>query len=679
MFHVLLLRDSMERMTLTRSLRFDLFYHPTRHLQLGLQIFVIELTAAFWAFDRTVRLLGRVAMSLSWRYADGAGAMRKAELTSYANGAYTRMRIQVPASRLRLPSVRSSHQLTSCFDLEDDTKRGCSRLPKLLANDSVPEVARIGAGDDIRITVPRLQWVGEHPFSVFAVGRCKTGNPNMGYIDLIIQRQAGLTQKLSKLAEELSQPTKVAVSRSDESLHRAVRPKGNRVKVVIDGPFGKSPSLRGARHAVLIAGGVAITFSFPLLVKAARGEYPDLESCKLVWIVRNEGILDVLRESLPELLDEVRRSGGSPCRLSIDIYVTTQAKPSAASPSSMAMLDRRPSRLQPTWTSSSNSLAMHSTTSSVTLRFGAEKWSTDSTKVSTLASQNREGGNWKLSDEFNMPGLHSERHSPLPPAHLHDSVFNRRNGCSGRISASFREVDSLSPFPRSSYTMKRKSSERTLCSTASLQPAIASQDTKEDVPSTIRSAYSSRSDTNERFDHKESEEVLIQHQEQRDADDESKTPYSESISSSQYTGYRIEGINSASHGSRSEMQLQHARSRESCAGSDQSITQLHSPASADALDMLYNHQEELYRRLLSAQDVSAETRGGVIEIRRFRGRPTSMAAAHGHVTKDGAGAAGRLVFATCGPAPMCDSVRAEVVSLLKKGVDVALVEDCFNW
>ncbi|KAJ1032373.1 hypothetical protein NDA16_000400 [Ustilago loliicola] len=180
------------------------FLHQGR---LRLQIFVIELTAAFWAFDRAVRLIGRVVMSLSWRYADGAGATRKAELTSYGDGAYIRMRIQVPATRLNLPEWRPSSSLSSSIDFGQDVEQHRDGRCNLLRKSSSLGTAKIGAGDDIRITIPKLQWVGEHPFSVFAVGRCKSGSPGMGYVDLVIQRQAGLTQKLSKLAEQLATPT----------------------------------------------------------------------------------------------------------------------------------------------------------------------------------------------------------------------------------------------------------------------------------------------------------------------------------------------------------------------------------------------------------------------------------------------------------------------------------------
>ncbi|SPO25053.1 related to FRE6 - Ferric reductase [Ustilago trichophora] len=665
--------------------------------RLALQIFVIELTAIFWAFDRIVRLLGRIAMSLSWRYADGAGAMRKAELTSYGNGAYTRMRIQVPASRLRLPNDTSSSSLASYMDLEDETKQHLGSISRSLSSSSVLGIARIGAGDDIRITIPRLQWVGEHPFSVFAVGRCKTGNPDMGYVDLVIQRQAGLTQKLSKLADKLSTPTVVSDrGPSDAYLQRAVRQKGKRVKVAIDGPFGRSPSLEGARHAVLIAGGIAITFCYPLLVKAARGEFSSLETCKLVWIVRNEAILDVLRDSLPELLDEVRKRGGSRCRLSIDIYVTTKAKSSAAQPSDVVVVDRRgklPSRLEPTWESAPSS-ALHSSSSSVTLTYGGESWSPASPKQVMSKAQVWDGVRYKRHYDLDlMPTLsHNQSIYQQPPqaAYMHDDIY-RTTSNSSSSPVSFENKFSPSSSQVSLHRIAKDVSERTLDSTTSWQPPSASKSSRWSPPLDTASEFSARQNSDAQTSlflgqthglgtgREEPEEVLLNYHAQSEAGDGSETPYSgyaESVSSSQYTGYRI---NRGGNMSTRELQLQYTRSNHSSASSVYSILRPDSPPSADGASMYLSQQEELSRRLVLSQDVLAETRGGVIEIRRLQGRPSSMAAVHGHITKHGGSVTGRTIFATCGPAPMCDSVRAEVVALLKKGVDVALVEDCFNW
>ncbi|SPO22892.1 related to FRE6 - Ferric reductase [Ustilago trichophora] len=667
--------------------------------RLALQIFVIELTAIFWAFDRTVRLLGRIAMSLSWRYADGAGAMRKAELTSYGNGAYTRMRIQVPVSRLRLPNDASSSSLASYIDFEDETKQRLGSISRSLGDSSLLGFAKIGAGDDVRITIPRLQWVGEHPFSVFAVGRCKTGNPDMGYIDLVIQRQAGLTQKLSKLADKLSKPTVVSDrGPSDAYLQRAVRQKGKRVKVAIDGPFGRSPSLEGVRHAVLIAGGIAITFCYPLFVKAARGEFSGLETCKLVWIVRNEAILDVLRDSLPELLDEVRKRGGSRCRLSIDIYVTTRSKASASQPSDVVVVDRRgrlPSRLEPTWESAPPS-TLHSSPSSVTLNYGGESWSTACPKRDMSKPQVWDGVRYKRHYDLDlMPTLSNNQsiyQQPPQAAYMQDDIYRTTSSTSSINSpVSFENKFSPSSSQVSLHRIGKDVLEQTLDSTASWQPPSAYKSSRWSPPQSLASTYSARHPSDGQMSlflgqnhgldtgREEPEEVLLNYHAQSEAGDGSETPYSgyaESVSSSQYTGYRI---NPGGNMSTRELQLQSTRSNHSSASSVYSILRPDSPPSADGPPKYLSQQEELSRRLLLSQDVLAETRGGIVEIRRFQGRPSSMAAVHGHITKHGESVAGRTIFATCGPAPMCDSVRAEVVALLKKGADVALVEDCFNW
>ncbi|SNX82199.1 related to FRE6 - Ferric reductase [Melanopsichium pennsylvanicum] len=536
------------------------FLHQGR---LALQILVIELTAAFWAFDRTLRLLGRAAMSLSWRYADGAGAMRKAELTSYGNGAYTRMRIQVPASRLRLPPNSSCFSITANVDLEDETKRGRGRFSRTLRETSVLGIARIGAGDDIRITIPKLQWVGEHPFSVFAVGRSKSGNPDMGYLDLIIQRQSGLTQKLSRLAQAFSRPTMTTHPiPSDEYLRSMIQPKDKQVKVAIDGPFGKSPTLKGAQHAVLIAGGIGITFCYPLLVKAARGEFSSLETCKLIWIVRDDAILDVLRSNLTELLEEIRKRGGSRCQLSIDVYVTVKLKSFATQPSdsTIVMVDQR---------------GMLPTKTECTLRSGGS---------SSLLAFSK-----------------SETHVSLLLGRLHSGGGEER------------------------------------------------------------------------------EEVALNYHVLSKTEEDAKTPYlvyTQRVSSPQYSGYRIGGEGKVLT---SEMQTQYTRSDHSNAWTVYSTMQPDSPHFPERAHICLGHLEELNGRLIFSQDVLAQTRGDAIEINRFQGRPKSMAAVHGHINKQSEYADGRIAFATCGPASMCDSVRAEVVALLKEGVDVALVEDCFNW
>ncbi len=38
-----------------------------------------------------------------------------------------------------------------------------------------------------------------------------------------------------------------------------------------------------------------------------------------------------------------------------------------------------------------------------------------------------------------------------------------------------------------------------------------------------------------------------------------------------------------------------------------------------------------------------------------------------------------LTVGLCGPPSLCDDVRVETVHMLKKGVHVDLLEDCFTW
>ncbi|CBQ70227.1 related to FRE6-Ferric reductase [Sporisorium reilianum SRZ2] len=664
--------------------------------RLGLQIFVIELTAGFYAFDRAVRILGRIIMSLSWRYADGAGATRKAELTSYGEGAYTRLRIQVPASRLRLAPSPSSSSSSSYFDLEDEGKQPKHRISDSLRDSATLGVARIGAGDDIRITIPKLQWVGDHPFSVFAVGRCKSGSPDMGYVDLVIQRQAGLTQKLSKLAQELSSPTITDDRRpSDMYLRHAVRTKGKRVRVVIDGPFGRSPSLEGTQHAVLVAGGIAITFCYPLLVKAARGEFSSLETCKLVWIVRNESILDVLRDSLPELLDELRRRGGSRCQLSIDIYVTSKAKSPASTLSEFPMdekVKRLPSRLEPTWNVASGWSPERSFSSSATLVNSAATSAASSVKHGHTKVQVWDGIGYRQQHELDlMPTL--SKADPIYQLSPHSLACMSDSRRKGSVSVSFENrfspnisqttfsqtnldapqpsFDDFSPSPSSPAFKRSGRRPRPFLPSTYSSHDISSVPV--DHPKPVRSHH-----------HREPEEVLLlNYRLQRDAKDGAYTPkslYSDSFSSSPYHAFKFDS-SASSNVSVNKLQPLNSKSSHSSVDSVYSVLQSDYHPSAYPSPTYSPGQDEFQRKLSNSQDVLAETKGNALmEIRRFQGRPTSMAAVHQHITQHAEREdSGRIVFATCGPAPMCDSVRAEVVALLKRGVDAALVEDCFNW
>lgn len=230
----------------------------TTRLTLQFQMFKVmtEVAAAMWAFDRAVRLGVRIWLSFSaTRHAaltmnSGSRLIQcaTAEICTYGQDAeYSKLRISVPASKLRL---HNKHSL----------------------------LGGIAAGDDIRITIPRLQFVGEHPFTVFGVGT-RSEDPAQGYIDLLIKTKAGLTRKL---AHHVGKSSDVELANQQK--------KGSSVAVMVEGPFGVVPDIHEATDLVLVAGGIAITFCWPIFVSAFKARATsNLRSCKLIWIVRKQG------------------------------------------------------------------------------------------------------------------------------------------------------------------------------------------------------------------------------------------------------------------------------------------------------------------------------------------------------------------------------------------------------
>ncbi|CBQ70226.1 related to FRE4-Ferric reductase [Sporisorium reilianum SRZ2] len=248
-----------------------------------------EITAVLWTFDRLVRFANRMWLSfssprLSTSSKKPASALIKcasAQIRSYGKE-YSRLRISVPSSKLRFAD---QHRM----------------------------MGGIAGGDDIRVTIPRLQWVGEHPFTVFAVGR-QADDPAMGYIDLVIKTEAGLTRRLANHASKAND-VEVAGVQGDKS----------KVAVMIEGLFGVKPDVQEATELVLVAGGIAITFCWPLFVAAVKASATSrLTSCKLIWIVRQQSTLAVLQEAFDELVHEMHAIEASKrCHFSMDIYVTS--------------------------------------------------------------------------------------------------------------------------------------------------------------------------------------------------------------------------------------------------------------------------------------------------------------------------------------------------------------------
>ncbi|EST09089.1 Ferric reductase transmembrane component-like domain protein [Kalmanozyma brasiliensis GHG001] len=252
-----------------------------------------EIAAVLWAFDRLVRWIGRIYLSfssprLTSKNDSSLVKCASGRIQSFGTSAeYAMLRISVPASKIRL-----AHQ------------------PRFIGG--------IAAGDDIRITVPRLQWVGEHPFTVFNVGT--TGqDATHGYIDLLVKAEAGLTRKIAR-------HTSTANEGDEKDVELAGVKKGNSdVAVLIEGPFGKIPEIPAATtDLVLVAGGIAITFCWPIFVSAFEAaKTGKLQNCKLIWIVRKQSTLSLLEEAFADLLTKMQDGKSDRCRFTMDIYVTS--------------------------------------------------------------------------------------------------------------------------------------------------------------------------------------------------------------------------------------------------------------------------------------------------------------------------------------------------------------------
>ncbi|GAC94347.1 likely ferric reductase [Pseudozyma hubeiensis SY62] len=228
---------------------------------------------------------------------------------------YTRLRISVPASKLRFA-------------------------------DQPPTLFRgVAAGDDVRITIPRLQWVGEHPFTVFATGISKE-DPSRGNIDLLIKTEGGLTRKLAHHAVKSNKTNDV-----DKDIEKidafADQPS---IAILIEGPFGTAPEIgESTTELVLVAGGIGITFCWPLFVAAFTSclsavDKSSLNSCKLVWIVRHESTLTLLAEAFDDLVqqaqDEQRLKG---CRFSMDVFVTSATTAALPDPVALGLIKKEES------------------------------------------------------------------------------------------------------------------------------------------------------------------------------------------------------------------------------------------------------------------------------------------------------------------------------------------------
>lgn len=101
-------------------------------------------------------------------------------------------------------------------------------LPTECHSESSPSVpAKIAAGQSIGLSVPHIQCVGDHPFTVMATGGIPE-EADTGYLDLAIKANEGLTRKLANLLH---------VS-PDAEEHNVGQTGTQSLGVLVEGPYG---------------------------------------------------------------------------------------------------------------------------------------------------------------------------------------------------------------------------------------------------------------------------------------------------------------------------------------------------------------------------------------------------------------------------------------------------------
>ncbi|EPQ26726.1 uncharacterized protein PFL1_05705 [Pseudozyma flocculosa PF-1] len=273
------------------------------------RLFVImtEITAAIWAFDRAIRFFNRLITSVQLRRS-GRQLVKvaSADVEFLANNKVARLRISLPAWRV-----------------QDGTQ---SDVPGL--------VPKLAAGYSIMLSVPRLQIVGDHPFSIAKarVIRDPKSEERAAFIDVLVNIQGGMTKKLLSLAGS-KDIEGLALSRS--------------LSVIVDGPYDHQLSLCATDHLLLYAGGIGVTYCLPFLEQHVyRGKF---KTCKLVWMLRDLDLLEVLDEPLGEL---DAAADATKAKLFIDVYHTASRASEKGAP--IATLEEVPAELPSSLSSSSD-------------------------------------------------------------------------------------------------------------------------------------------------------------------------------------------------------------------------------------------------------------------------------------------------------------------------------------
>lgn len=98
------------------------------------------------------------------------------------------------------------------------------------------------------------------------------------------------------------------------------------------------------------------------------------------------------------------------------------------------------------------------------------------------------------------------------------------------------------------------------------------------------------------------------------------------------------------------------------------------------LPVLAQQQERKTQQTSLNHMLSDGCNGDMIKVTKLCGRPQDLTTAlFGHLDEVALREDKGLTVGLCGPPSLCDDVRVQTVRLLKRGIHVELVEDCFTW
>lgn len=250
-------------------------------------LWVVEISAGLWALDRLVRWINKGYLSAGSSFSQ---PLTQAIVSAHGSDVY-RMRIHLGASKVVALLGASSSSTSALHELR------------------LSPVNKLRAGTSVRLTIPRLQFWSDHPFTVVDAGHVD----GQGYIDLLIRSADGLTKHLARLVEASTRDGIESMSEVSRSIN-----------VVLEGPYGKwHPRVSRHDDVLLFAGGIGITFCLPYFIHAAVADATtETRRCKLVWAIRDFDVVDAIADQLVRLDDALRASAHKGPRPIIELCVT---------------------------------------------------------------------------------------------------------------------------------------------------------------------------------------------------------------------------------------------------------------------------------------------------------------------------------------------------------------------